>query len=62
MCAGAVICTGFCACMYVCAYGSVYMCVYTLLFLEGPEFNLPLAPLALTSMLLGYLGVWVEGD
>lgn len=32
------------------------MCVYTcFFFLDGPELNLPLAPLALPSMLSGYL-------
>lgn len=44
-------------CMYVCVciYMCVSICIYGLymLFLEVPEFNLPLA---LTSMLLGYLG------
>lgn len=56
MCAGAVMCRVFCACMYVSAYICVYLSAYMgsyMLFLEVPEFNLPLA---LTSMLLGYLG------
>lgn len=50
-------CLHICMCVYVC----IYVCIY-MLFQKGPEFNLPLAPLTLTSMLLGYLGVWEEGD
>lgn len=46
-------------CVYI--YVCIYLCIY-ILFLEGPEFNLPLTSLALTSMLLGYLGVREEGD
>lgn len=50
-----------CVCIYVCIYVCAYVSIYTL-FLQGAEFSLPLAPLALTSMLLGYLGVWEEGE
>lgn len=51
-----------CICVFVCIW--LHICVHTF-FLEGPEFNLPLAPLAplaLTVMLLGYPGVWEEGE
>lgn len=65
------LCMYVCVCIYVCVYVSAYICVYMsayiymciyMLFQKGPEFNLPLALLALTSMLLGYLGVWEKGD
>lgn len=61
-CAGATICKVFCARMYVSAYVCVCICLHICVrtfFLEGPEFNLPLAPLAhqaLTLMLLGCPG------
>lgn len=50
------------ACMHVrtiarvCVGGVyVYVCILAFFFLDGPELNLPLAPLALPSMLSGYL-------